>query len=300
MRRPPRTVLLAGVVLAALACRRMTSDAPARGSGPAVATWAGDAVTADEVRTELVKLPTFARADPVRRRAVLDGIVTNRLLFAEGRRRGYTDDPEIVRQVDALREHLVVQRLMRDLHTPPTVSDAEARRYYDEHVTLFSSTRVRASHILVADEATAQRVYAEAAANPERFPELARRYSTDQTSAKRGGDLGLFGPGRMVPAFERAAFALAVGEVSAPVHTRYGWHVIRVTERHEGSTQPFEAVKAQIVARLTNRKIEARVDAEIEKLRSAANVHVDEARLAAIEVPPGAPPAPHADGLPSH
>jgi len=286
------------LVVTTIACQN-PSDGPDARSEPVVATWAGGSLTAGEVRDEMAKLPTASRNDPVRKRELVDRLIANRLLFAEGTRRGYGNDPDIVRQLDALRERLVVQRMIRELRTLPAVSEEEAHRYYDENVSLYSTTRVRASHILLADEATAQSVAAEAIAHPDRFQELARDHSTDQTSAKRGGDLGMFSAGRMVPEFERAAFALPVGAISAPVKTRYGWHVIRVTERQDGETRPFASVKTQITSLLANRKVEEHIEATLQKLRSTAGVHVDEERLAAIAPPVGGATSPHG-GIASH
>lgn len=294
-RRFPR-LLLAGALAALAGCRGAASGEPPGAASPVVATWSDDVLTAADVRAEMATLPAPDRArleDPARKREMVDHMITSRLLFAEGRRRGYADDPEVVRQVEALRERLVVQRLMSDLHRRSPVSDAEARRYYEANLSLYATTRVRASHILLADEATAEAVHDELLRHPERFAALAREKSIDQTSAKRGGDLGTFGAGQMVPAFERAAFALQPGDVSPPVHTRYGWHVIRVTERHDGPTQPFESVKKQIVALLANRKIEEQVEATVERLRRAAGVHVDEEQLRAIEPPAGGAPPSH-------
>ena len=98
------------------------------------------------------------------------------------------------------------------------------------------------------DEAVAARaaeLAAEARAGAD-FAELARQHSEDETNAENGGDLGPFGRGRMVPEFENAAFALAAGEVSDPVRSPFGYHVINVTEKQEEVTQPFAEVRGAI------------------------------------------------------
>ena len=88
-------------------------------------------------------------------------------------------------------------------------------------------SKIRASHILVDKQSQALQVLEELKAG-RGFEELARKYSTCP-SAKRGGDLGFFGRGQMVKEFERAAFALRVGEVSSPVKTQFGYHIIKKT-----------------------------------------------------------------------
>lgn len=87
--------------------------------------------------------------------------------------------------------------------------------------------QVRASHILVKDRALADRIYAELRQGAN-FAELARRYSTCPSRSK-GGDLGFFSSGQMVKEFEDAAFRLSPGSISRPVHTKFGWHIIKRT-----------------------------------------------------------------------
>lgn len=87
--------------------------------------------------------------------------------------------------------------------------------------------QVRASHILVKDRALADRIYSELRQGAD-FGQLARRYSTCPSRSK-GGDLGFFSEGQMVPEFEREAFRMSTGSFSRPVHTRFGWHIIKKT-----------------------------------------------------------------------
>ena len=127
-----------------------------------------------------------------------------------------------------------------------TLTEDEVQQYYDTNLSQYQTPgQVRASHILLrvdGDEeavtARAAGLAAEARAGAD-FAELAREHSEDDTNAENGGDLGLFGRGRMVPEFENAAFALAAGEVSDPVRSPFGYHVIKVTEKQDEVTQPF-------------------------------------------------------------
>jgi len=124
----------------------------------------------------------------------------------------------------------------------------------------------RASHILIklapdADEATrraahekAEKILAEVKAAPDRFAELAKKYSEDVGSAAKGGELGLFGRGMMVKGFEDAAFALKAGETSGIVETEFGLHIIRVTEVQPERARPFEEVRKELSAALQQEK----------------------------------------------
>ena len=191
-----------------------------------------------------------------------------------------------------LRRRLVVQRVMREYQTPPTITDEQVRAYYDSNQPLYSTTQIRASHILVKEEDVAKQILAELRAHPEKFADLAREKSTDTTSAKKGGDLGLFGQGRMVPDFERVAFALKPGEISDVVKTQYGYHIITVTERKEGEAKPFDQVKEQIRATLRNKGLQERVQGHFDTLKKDADVKIDEEALGRIALPTGGPPTP--------
>ena len=131
------------------------------------------------------------------------------------------------------------------------ISDADVKKYYEENY----KPEIKARHILVADEAKAKEIKAKLDAG-EDFAKLAKENSTDTQSAKQGGDLGWFGPGKMVPAFEEAAYALKVNEISQPVQSDYGYHIIQVTEKKE--KQPFEEVKDEMKEQLKLSKLNDR------------------------------------------
>jgi peptidyl-prolyl cis-trans isomerase C len=301
--RPPVFVL--ALLALALSCRRAEQGGTTGSTSPAakaepggdevVATYAGRRLTRGQVVQELERLPGPSRAylsAPDRKRQFVENMILNDLLFDEGKTDGFDRDPDIERQVNDLRKRLVVQKVMRKYQTPPEVTDDEARAYYEANKALYSTTQIRASHILVKDEETARALVAELRAHPERFADLAREKSTDTATAAKGGDLGFFAPGRMVPDFERVAFALPVGQLSDVVKTQYGYHVILVTERKEGEQKPFEQVKEQIKATLRNRALQDQVQSHFDALKRQADVHIDDAELAKITLPAATAPQP--------
>ena len=303
---PGRLVVVLALLALAVSCRRAEQGGTTAATAPAaakaepggdevVATYAGRRLTRGQVLQELERLPGPSRAylsAPDRKRQFVENMILNDLLFDEGKAEGFDRDPDIERQVNDLRKRLVVQKVMRKYQTPPEVTDDEARAYYEANKALYSTTQIRASHILVKDEETARALVAELRAHPERFADLAREKSTDTATAAKGGDLGLFGPGRMVPDFERVAFALPVGQISDVVKTQYGYHVILVTERKEGEQKPFEQVKEQIKATLRNRALQDQVQHHFDALKRQADVHIDEAELAKITLPATTAPKP--------
>jgi foldase protein PrsA len=105
------------------------------------------------------------------------------------------------------------------------VSDADLKKLYEQN-----KVQVRASHILVKDLKTANDIEAKLNQGQD-FATLAKQYSTDTSSAANGGDLGFFGKGLMTPEFEKTAFSLPIGKISAPVKTQFGYHIIKVTQK---------------------------------------------------------------------
>jgi peptidyl-prolyl cis-trans isomerase C len=306
--RRETTVIAAFIALAVLGCQQQEqgsksapppktekqaeapAGAPKADDGEVVATFSGNRLTTSRVLKEMERLPAPSRAylqAPDRKRQFVDNMILNDLLFNEGQKLGYDKDDDIDRQVNDLRRRLVVQKVVREYQKPPEITDDQAKAYYDENPTLYSTTQIRASHILVKDEAAAREIREQVKADPSKFADIAKEKSTDKTSGQKGGDLGMFGPGRMVPEFERAAFALQQGEISDVVKTQYGYHVIMVTERKEGERRPFDQVKEQIKATLRNKAIQEQQEKRYADLKERANVKVDDVVLEKVQVPQG-------------
>jgi peptidyl-prolyl cis-trans isomerase C len=282
-------VLAASVTLGAIGCQEhkaetsapatktpaaATQGTPADDGGEIVATFSGNRLTTTRVLKEMERLPAPSRAylqAPDRKRQFVDNMILNELLFAQGEKLGYDKDEDIDRQVSDLRRRLVVQKVVRDFQKPPEITDEQAKAYYDDNPNLYSTTQIREQ--LKAD--------------PSKFADIAKEKSTDKTSGAKGGDLGMFGQGRMVPDFERAAFALKPNELSDVVKTQYGYHIIMVTERKEGERRPFDQVKEQIKSTLRNKAIQDQQDRRYTDLKTAANVKVDDAVLEKLQVPQG-------------
>jgi peptidyl-prolyl cis-trans isomerase C len=261
-------------------------------SGPVLATYNGKSFTLEDYRGAVGSLNTRARKSldesPDRRKQFVENHIVSKLIYEEGVSRGVDKDPEIARRLDELREHLVVQQVM-ETQQSTTVSDEDVKAYYDSHTQEFSTEKVKASHILVDDEALAKELVAKLRADKTQFAALAAEHSKDLSNAKRGGDLGFFGRGRMVKEFEDAAFALANDtDVSDPVKTRFGWHIIMRTGREKGSVQPFDQVKNQIKVKLVSERRREGTTTFIEELKKKAGLSVNEKELATATLGPAA------------
>lgn len=165
-----------------------------------------------------------------------------------------------------------------------TVPGDAAKAFYEAHPEYFTRPeQVRARHILIrtADDADAagKKAARERLEEIRRklndgadFAALAREYSQDPGSKEKGGDLGFFGRGRMVEAFEQAAFALADNEISPVVETDFGFHLIQVTGHRAAEKRSLEGVEPQIVEHLKQERIRERVQGVVETLRKAAEI----------------------------
>jgi foldase protein PrsA len=163
---------------------------------------------------------------------------------------------------DELRNQLLtVKAATKDVE----VTDEKLKAYYEENKATF--TDVKARHILVEEEATAKEVKQKLSEGTD-FAKLAEEYSQDPGSAANGGDLGQIQPGQMVPEFEEAAFSLKKGEVSEPVQSQYGFHIIEVTERTEKS---FDEAKDDVKDRYLQENA-APVDEVMNQLYKDANI----------------------------
>jgi peptidyl-prolyl cis-trans isomerase D len=139
----------------------------------------------------------------------------------------------------------------------------------------------RASHILVQTREEAAQLAAEARRTPARFAELARKHSQDSGSAAKGGDLGTFGRGMMVPAFEEAAFRQKEGEIGEPVQSEFGWHVIRVTGVQAEKVRPYAEVRAEIADELARQQASRRFAESAEAFINTAYEQPDSLKPAA-------------------
>lgn len=135
---------------------------------------------------------------------------------------------------DLVRDEIIEEALREEVTSDVAPTEEEIQAFYEENRD--QASEMRAQHILVEREGLARRLaqqLQEADDVDALFAELAREHSTDRASARRGGRLDAFGPGQLVPEFEQAAAQLEIGEVSDPVQSQFGWHVIRVLERRE-------------------------------------------------------------------
>ena len=201
-------------------------------------------------------------------------------------------------------EQVKIKKLAEQLGDS-NVSDTEAKKYYDKHIERFKyPEQVKASHILISanrndleelvkaendgiseadlkakveekikeKKAQADKILAEVKKDPSQFAKIAKEKSEDPGSAEKGGDLGFFPRGRMVPEFEKVAFTIKPNSVSEIVQTQFGYHIIYVTDRKAAGQEPFEKVEKDIKEYLQNQKQVELIDNLVESLKKNATI----------------------------
>lgn len=223
--------------------------------------------------------------DEKQKREILIGYVIDLKLGARAATAAkLADTPEFARKIGYLRDKLLVDEYL-DQETKKAASPEAARKLYDETTKAMKpDEEVRARHILVEGEDEAKKAYSRIKAG-EDFATVAAELSKDPGSKTDGGDLGFFTKDRMVAPFAEAAFKMAANEVSEPVKTQFGWHVIQVQERRSKTVPPFEEMKEQIDQYLTRK---AQQDAVL-ALRGTGKVERVEAPAAPVAAEPKAP-----------
>lgn len=261
------------------------ADAPAAAAAPApvspdavVATVGGEPITeaelgfaAEDLAQELQQMP------PEQRKAFLVRVLIDMKVMAKaGAEAGMADTPLFAQRLTYLKERALRRAYFADA-IATTITEDSVRAAYDKFVADFvPQPEIRASHILVATEEEAKAIKAQLDGGAD-FVALAKEKSIDPGAAN-GGDLGFFGKGQMVAPFEAAAFALTdVGQVSDPVQSQFGWHVIRLEEKRESSPPAFEAVAAQLQQQL----LMTTFDSAVAKLMEGVAIDIPDPALSA-------------------
>ena len=284
--RLARTSMLALILaVGAMAAPAMAQDAAPAAEAPAavspdtvVATVGGEPITeadlsfaAEDLTQELSQMPPEQRK-PFLLRVLID----MKVMAKAGQDAGMAETPLFQRRLAYL-EDRALRRAYFDDTIANSVTEEAVRAEYDKFVADFvPADEIRASHILVPTEEEANAVKAELDGGAD-FATLAKGKSIDPGAAN-GGDLGFFGPGMMVAPFEAAAFALTdVGQVSAPVQSQFGWHVIRLEEKRQSSAPAFEQVAAQLQQQL----LMSTFDETVASLMAGVAIDIPDAALKA-------------------
>lgn len=220
---------------------------------------AGTQVTDRDVMAELQRVPPEARAAAVAKpstmQAILKTLMARRLLAQEARSNGLLANPDMQALLKINEERVLsdARMLQIDAEGEPgeAALDAYARNKYQAESKQFDvPAQTHARHILLTGDGDEPKVQAEKLLADIKggasFEELAKAHSKDPGSAAKGGDLGFFSEGRMVPEFDAALKDMKPGETSAPVKTQFGWHLIQLVERRPAGKRPYDEVRQDL------------------------------------------------------
>lgn len=259
----------------------------AKSGGTILADVNGNAITTEDFKNEVDRLPPYLKPmvqSPEGKKELLDSMVVREIILEQAKKDGVDKSKEVTDRLEDLRKRLIVETyLKKKVEQDAVVSDAELKKFYDENKDKFKSgEQVRASHILVKTEKEAADILAQLKGGAK-FEDLAKKFSTDSTGAK-GGDLGWFSKGAMVPEFDKVVFGLKEGQLSGVVKTQFGFHIIKLTGQRPAGVRTFDEVKDQIKSTLLPSKQQEIFQKMKEDLKKNAKVSVKEDVLKSLDL----------------
>ncbi len=299
-----------GILCLLLACRGQDSvgGQATRERGPILAKVGTETITTADLEAIVRRQSPAAKAiygTREKRRALLDAEVATLSLAQEASRRGYDQDPEVIRSRRQQTASLLIRREVDAKVKPETILQGEVVAYFEAHKGEFNRPEeVRVSEVLIKDKARAEKVAAEArnatkpdpAADQRAFQDIVVNQSDDPDSKQRGGDLGLLGRGasKHPPELVEAAFSLkVVGDVSVPVKTPRGFHILKLIERRPAVTRTVAEVSNEIRQKLFRDLRTRRMDELVAAARRNNEIEITDERLddLSFELPPPNPAA---------
>lgn len=255
-------------------------------SGAYVAKVGSVTITQDDVSRELKGLPEQIQRmfeGPEGAEKFVDELVKKEMLYQEAKKKGFEGNPDYQKKLEDFKKLTLISLLLeKEIEDKAKPSDKDVKDYYEKHkADLTANNQIRASHILVKSEDDAKKILDQLKKGGD-FAKIAKEKSIDTGSAKNGGDLGFFSRGQMVPEFEKAAFSLKEGEVSGPVKTQFGYHIIKVTGKKEGKIVEFDKVKDLLTQKVTAEKQKEAFDSYMDGLKKSYTVEKNKEAIASV------------------
>ncbi len=252
-------------------------------SGATLARFDGTTITESDFMANVKGLPKEVQELMLRRRKdFIQDMVDERFLEKEAKKRGILNLPDVKALLRQAQRKIIIAKLIEmEVDKKVSLAPEEAEKYYEAHREQFMTPPLfRASHILVKTDDEAQAIRSQLS-NGADFAKLAREKSIDST-AVRGGDLGFFQKGQLIPEFEAVAFRLSPGETSDVFQTQFGYHIIQLTDRAEPKLRDFKSVKPAVDKQLINEKRAGLYRALVTRLKAGSKIEIDEKSLDAL------------------
>jgi peptidyl-prolyl cis-trans isomerase C len=296
------TLLMLALCVAATGCKQQGAEGTKETKkGVVLAEVNGDKITDQDFYKEQETLPPYLKPmteTPEGKKEMIDTMVVRDLILQQAKKDGIEKDPAVEARLEDLKKRVIVEAfLKKKVEQGANITDAEMKDFYNKNLDKFKTgEQIRASHILVKSEAEAKDILSQLKKGAS-FEDLAKKYSVDG-AAPKGGDLGWFSKGSMIPDFEQVAFGMKPGETSGIVKTKFGYHIIKVTGKRPAGTRSFEEVKDQIKAALLPQKQQEVFKKLKEDLKKDAKININENALTQLKTQPAGATAQPAGGAP--
>ena len=285
--RKTATLLALALCVAGTGCKQQAGGEAKKDKGGVVlAEVNGATITDADFYKEQENLPPYLKpmtetADG--KKEMLDTMVVRELIMQQAQKDGIDKSPAVAAKLEDLRKRVIVEAfLKKKVEESANVSDADLQAFYKKNEDKFKTgDQIRASHILVKTEPEAKEIEKQLKGGAK-FEDLAKKNSIDGAAAK-GGDLGWFGKGSMLPDFEKVAFSLKEGTTSGIVQTKFGYHIIKATGKRPAGTRSFEEVKDQIKAAIAPEKQQETFKKLKEDLKKDAKLSIKEDALKGLK-----------------
>jgi len=234
-----------------------------------LATVGGKPITEMDVEMMLMQMGQRASAynNPQGRALILDQLINSKLFLMDAQKNLYEREPAFKEQFTKVKEEMLSRYAVQKAVERVRVTDEEAKKFFEEHPEQFApQATFNASHILVETEEKAAEIAEQIKSGELTFEDAAMQFSSCP-SKQNGGSLGEFGHGQMVPEFEAACEALEEGELSAPVQTQFGWHLIKLVSKGMGKPVEYKDVAEQLKEALMGEKQNAAYQSKINQLK---------------------------------
>ena len=267
--------------------------------GKSIATIDGEKITLQEFNAELDKIPMNMKmlvASQRGKKDFLDRLIVKRLLLKEAKKENVDKDKAFQDRLADIKDQLTIESLLKKkVNTEARFTDDELEKFYEAHKEEFKRGKeIQTRQIVVKTEPEAKEIKARIAKG-EDFADLAKRFSIDPSAKTTGGDIGFHPRGTLIPEYEAAAFNLTkIGQVSQPVKTQLGFHIIKLEGMKTDAYVPFPEVKDFIRQKMTQEKQAEVLQKYVDDLKKKSKILINDDLLKeeapAPEATQGTPP----------
>lgn len=235
--------LVSTLIVALVAGRVNAEDKP-------VAVVNGTAIPQERLEMRVKSIIAQGQPDsPEMRDSVREELINIELISQEAVKNGVDKQAEVVSQIELARQSILASAYMQDYLKKNPIGDDILKQEYETVKLSTNNKEYKVRHILVKEEAEAKSIEAKLKKG-SKFDELAKKYSLDPGSKNKGGDLDWSKPGTFVPPFDNAMVNLKKGEVSEPVKSDYGWHIIKLDDVRDAVSPSFDEVKPELMQKM--------------------------------------------------